>query len=204
MAWKSISKDKYLYTRDGRFYVRRRVPTELRDAVGREFLIVSLNTSDRKEASRIANRVLADHQKLLDEAAGRLYPPENSRKLDDLSADEIEKIVVDWFSNRYVAQANHFAGGDLVEPHLDELPDAEDLHLRKLRLAKDVQFLVLRKHPAHQAILRNTIQAIAQRNGLALRRASKLAMDRRMKIVANLKTGKRDSVETKIADGLLN
>lgn len=192
MAWKSISKDKYLYNRDGRFYVRRRVPTELRKAVGREFLITSLNTSDFKEASRLANRVLADHQKLLDEAGGQLYPPESSRKFDDLSADEIEKMVVEWFSNTYVAQANHFAGDDLVEPHPEEVPDAEDLHFRKLRLAKDLQFLVLPKRPAQEAILRKTIHAIAQRNGLALRRSGKLALDRRMEIVANINGWKYD------------
>lgn len=192
MAWKSISKDKYLYTRDGRFYVRRRVPAELREAVGREFLIASLNTSDFKEASRIANRILADHQKLLDEAGGRLYPPENSRKLDDLSADEIEKIVVDWFSNNYVAQANQFSGGDLVEPDPDEIPTKEDLHFRKQRLAKDLQWLMVPKHSSHEAILRPTIQAIAQRNGLAVRRASKVAMDKRIEIVANTKGWKYD------------
>jgi integrase len=186
MAWKSISADKYLYLRGRCFYVRRRVPTELRNAIGKEFLITSLKTSDFKDASRMATFVNADHQKLLDAASGRLYPPGNSRKLDDLSADEIEKIVTNWFSNAYVARANYFAGGDLYEPEPEEVEDKGELEERRLKAVKELQLLSIQSHPMHDPLLRRTIQLIAQRNGLATRRTKKDALTFRVELVANV------------------
>lgn len=186
MAWKSISADKYLYLRGRSFYVRRRVPIELREAIGKEFLITSLKTSDFKEASRLAAFINADHQRQLDEASGRVYPPESRRKLDDLSADEIEGIVTNWFSNSYVAQANHFAGGDLYEPDPDGIEDEEDLHYLRSRRVKELQLLTLPSHPMHDALLRKTIEAIAQRNGLATRSVKKDVLNYRTELVANI------------------
>ncbi|UIY28331.1 hypothetical protein LZK73_15295 [Neorhizobium galegae] len=162
------------------------MPTELKGAVGKEFLITSLKTSDFKEASRLATFVNADHQRLLDEASGRIYPPENSRKLDDLSADEIEKIVTDWFSNRYVARANYFAGGDLYEPELEEIEDRGEVEERRLRAVKELQLLSLPTHPMHDPLLRRTVQQIAQRNGLATRRVKRDALTFRVELVANV------------------
>jgi hypothetical protein len=72
-----------------------------REAIGKEFLMTALRTSDFKEASRLATFVNTDHQKRLDEAAGRLHPQENSRKFNDLTAHALEKIVTDWFSLTY-------------------------------------------------------------------------------------------------------
>lgn len=149
-------------------------------------LITSLKTSDFKEASRLATFVNADHQRLLDEVSGRLYPPENSRKLDDLSGDEIEKIVTDWFSNSYVARANYFAGGDLYEPETDEVEGKEELEERRLKVVKELQLLSLPAHPMHDALLRRTLQLIAQRNGLATRRVKKDALTFRLDLVANV------------------
>lgn len=186
MAWKSISPDKYLYLRGRCFYVRRRVPTELRNAMGKEFLITSLKTSDFKEASRLATFVNADHQRLLDGVSGRLSPPENGRKLDDLSGDEIEKIVTDWFSNSYVARANYFAGGDLHEPEAEEAEDKEELEERRLKVVKELQLLSLPAHPMHDALLRRTLQLIARRNGLATRRVKKDALTFKVDLVANV------------------
>ncbi|MBY3177427.1 hypothetical protein HFO27_22760 [Rhizobium leguminosarum] len=68
-------------------------------------MITSLKTANVKEALRLAAYVNAEHQKRLDEAAGRRHPMENSRKFDDLNAHELEKIVTDWFSLTYRAAA---------------------------------------------------------------------------------------------------
>lgn len=187
MVWKSISKDKFLYLRGRCFYVRRRVPTELREAVGKEFLITSLKTSDFKEASRLATLVNADHQKLLDEIVGRSHPAENSTKFDDLSADAIENLVTSWFSNRYVAQANYFAGGDHYELDAEETEDEQELKERRSRRVREVQLLTLPDHPMHDTLLRGTINSIAERNGL-LRHIVRLnPLMKRPELVANKK-----------------
>ncbi|WP_162238141.1 site-specific integrase [Rhizobium sp. Leaf306] len=174
-----------MYTRDGRYYVRRRVPAELRQAVGREFLITSLKTSDFKEASRKANHAIADHQKLLDEAGGRLHPQENSRNFDDLTAHELEKIVTDWFSTNYRAAALAFSGGDLYVPEPDEVELPGDLEHRRLELNRNVLILTLPNSPHHEQLLRGAIEGLARANGIAIRRVKVGPMQVRSEITTD-------------------
>lgn len=174
MAWKSISRGKFLYLRGRSFYVRRRVPVDLREEIGKEFLIRSLNTSDFKEASRLASFVNAEHQRLLDQASGRRVSSSDVRNLDNLSGDEIEKIVTNWFSSSYVAQANYVGGDELYE--LDEYELAEEAaeqHEGRIRSVKNIQILSLPDHPMQEPLLRRTMQLIAERNGLETRRVKK-------------------------------
>ena len=68
MSWEAVSKDKYLYRRNGTYYVRRRVPTNLKFFVGHEHITKSLRTSDYREALRRCVFAAADIQKIFDEA----------------------------------------------------------------------------------------------------------------------------------------
>ncbi|WP_080635973.1 DUF6538 domain-containing protein [Rhizobium leguminosarum] len=185
MTWKSISADKFLYLRGASYYVRRRVPSELRQAIGKEFLITCLKTSNFKEASRLATFVNADHQKRLDEAAGRLHPQENSRKFDELSAHELEKIVTDWFSNKYRAAALALGGEDLYVPEPKEEETFADLELRRRELNRKVIILSLPNSPQHEQLLRGAIEGLARANGIAMRRITLGPMQRRTEIIAD-------------------
>jgi integrase len=185
MAWKSVSPDKYLYSRDGRFYVRRRVPADLREVIGKEFLITSLKTSDLKEATRKATYANADHQKRLDEAEGRLHPQEDSRKFDDLSAHELEKLVTEWFSNRYRAAALALGGEDLYVPEPNEEETPADLEYRRRELNRKVLILSLPSSPQHEQLLRGVIEGLARANGITMRRIMVGSMQRRTEIIAD-------------------
>jgi len=184
MVWKSVSKDKYLYKRGNRYYVRRRVPADLRNILGKEFLIAALHTDDVKEATRLANFVNADHQRQLDEASGRLYPPENSRKLDDLPTQEIEQMVHIWFSNRSRAAAIAFAREDLAA---HDFRAQSDLKLRQQELAQKASLLSLPDDPSHAELLAPAINHLVTANGLAYRyrTAGPLTIKSRLQIVAN-------------------
>lgn len=184
LAWKSVSKDKYLYRRDTSYYVRRRVPTALRDILGKEFLITSLKTSDFKEASRLAAYVNRDHQKLLDDAAGRLLPTEHNRKLDDIPTGEIEELVHTWFANSNRAAAIAFARESVTSYDFRE---QSDLRLRQRELTQAHSLLSLPDDPAHAELLAPVFNHLITTNGLAFRyrQVSGIALKSRVEVVAN-------------------
>nr|KZA96498.1 hypothetical protein A4A59_05230 [Rhizobium leguminosarum] len=144
-----------------------------------------MKTSDFKEASRLATFVNADHQKRLDEAAGRLLPGENSRKFDDLTAHELEKIVTDWFSFSYRAAAISLASEDLYMPEPDEMDRPDDLHQRRQELNRHVHLLSIPNSPMHERLLGQVVLRLAQSNGIAFRRVKTGSMASRTEIIAD-------------------
>jgi integrase len=184
VAWKSVSKDKYLYQRGNSYYVRRRVPIELRGIIGKEFLIASLKTGDFKEASRLANYVNKDHQTLLDDAAGRLFPAENNRKLDDIPAGEIEQMVLAWFANSNRASAVAFAREDLSSYDFRE---QSDLKRRQQELTQKFNLLSLPDDPSHDELLAPIFNHLITSHGLAYRykTVGPITLKSRLELVAN-------------------
>ncbi|ANP86523.1 hypothetical protein BA011_12835 [Rhizobium leguminosarum] len=153
-------------------------------------MITSLKTSSVKEALRLAAYVNAEHQKRLDEAAGRLHPKENSRKFDDLNAHELEKIVTDWFSLTYRAAAISLAGEDLYMPEPSEVDSPDDLLQRRQQLTRHVQILSIPDSPMHERLLGEIVLRLAQSNGIAFRRVKIGPMEFRTEIIAD-RTGSR-------------
>ncbi len=167
--WKSVSRERYLYLRGSRFYVRRRVPTALRSEFGSEFLIEALGTSDRKEAVRLATYVNQQHQLRLDEAAGRLTPAPNSRKFDDIPIGEIELMVAQWFALGYRAMARLFVSEQREAVETGDTNLDHDPTVRKRNLKANQSLLYLPDHPAHTEILAPAITDLIRKNGLAHR-----------------------------------
>jgi hypothetical protein len=67
--------------------------------LGREHVVESLRTSDYREANRLAILRAAEIQKQFDAALGAATPAEGSgsRRLDDLTIQQVEDIVYNWF-----------------------------------------------------------------------------------------------------------
>ncbi len=61
-------KQPNLWRRGSVYYLRMRVPADIREALGKEFVVQSLKTSDRKEAIHRLRIVLGEVQKQFDEA----------------------------------------------------------------------------------------------------------------------------------------
>lgn len=99
MGWEAVARDRYLSRREGIFYIRRRVPKHLVQVLGREHVVESLRTSDYREANRLAILKAAEIQKQFDAALGAATPAEGSgsRRLDDLTIQQVEDIVYNWF-----------------------------------------------------------------------------------------------------------
>ena len=97
-----MSRDQFLFKRQGRYYVRRRVPKDLIDDIRKEHIVRSLFTSDYREATGLAIKAAAEIQNQFDEMRGKISAAfathdAQLRKLDDLPLREIESIVFSWF-----------------------------------------------------------------------------------------------------------
>lgn len=97
-----MSRDQFLFKRQGRYYVRRRVPKDLIDDIRKEHIVRSLFTSDYREATGLAIKAAAEIQNQFDEMRGKISAAfanhdVQHRMLDDLPLREIESIVFSWF-----------------------------------------------------------------------------------------------------------
>lgn len=171
MGWKAVSKDLHLYRRDDAFYVRRRVPTDLRQAFGREFFIKALNASSLSEAKAAVGIANVEFERRLGELRTAQAPvveavPVPRRKLDQCSAAEIETMVGTWFRDLYHSNALQFSDNNPFRDVPDkerETPDIED-DLRSWRQA--VQLLHLPDVPNLEDLLAGQINSVIRRNNL--------------------------------------
>lgn len=95
-----------LWKRGNRYYLRVRVPADLRSVEKREHVAVSLRTSDHREAvrryreeqARVARQFDATRAELAARDATTLAL--NEGRLDDLSDVQLETLVQNWFDSR--------------------------------------------------------------------------------------------------------
>ena len=108
-----------LHDRKGRWYVRKRVPVDLRHAEKREFIRESLGTGDRREAVRRYPVRLAAIEAGFDRLRtelrerGKVSAALTVGKLERLSPREIEALAADWHGRR--AQARADAARELLD-----------------------------------------------------------------------------------------
>lgn len=116
MDGNSLPKKQYLTRRGSRFYLRRRVPDELREALGKTEVVESLKTSDRREAQYRLSQRMAE----LDAEFERLRRPRSVTvsSLNEMTFLHIDDLVGAW------------AETELQEEHLraeHDRPDEEVL-----------------------------------------------------------------------------
>ena len=156
MGLEAVARDQYLYRRQGRYYVRRRVPKELVEQAGKDQIVKSLFTSDYRQATGLALKAAAEIERQFDEMRGKIVSAfSNSepqhRLLDQLTTREIEHIVFSWFRgevkrlDRTVSQAalqnddynsSAHEGQDFESKNLQRESDAREFNAWALNLAK--------------------------------------------------------------------
>jgi hypothetical protein len=124
MSERELAKYPGLVRRDGGvWYVRKRVPDDLRHILGSSDIRRSLKTTDRKEAvgryhsesAEIAERFKTLRAEL--EARGAIEHGLSTGRIDLLGRAEVEKIVAEWWGRREATR----------KPQLDEFTDRRDL-----------------------------------------------------------------------------
>src|SRR5665213_438444 len=96
-----LSKYPGLYRRSGNWYLRKRVPQDLRNVERREQVRLSLETSDRREALRkypfklaeitLQFESLREHLK----RSGRVGSALARGRLDERTSDDLERLALD-------------------------------------------------------------------------------------------------------------
>jgi hypothetical protein len=95
-----------VYRRGSTWYVKKRVPIDLRLIENREQIAISLGTTDPREAERRYPFCLADIERRFHElrselaAQGPVQAALRSGRLELLSDADIESLVGDWFRKR--------------------------------------------------------------------------------------------------------
>ncbi|HEY3696748.1 site-specific integrase [Phenylobacterium sp.] len=113
-----------VYRRGSTWYVKKRVPMDLRHVENREQIAISLGTTDPREAERRYPFRLADIERRFHElrseleAQGPVQAALRAGRLELLSDADIETLVGDWFRKRAV----------LREPSFDKLDARTHLH----------------------------------------------------------------------------
>jgi hypothetical protein len=99
-----MGKYPNLWLRNGRYYLRTRVPTDLVKAFGKEHIAFSLKTSDYRTA---ISRLRAEQAKLEEKFGAlrndrkdgdRVHVALNGGLLERLSKRDLERVVVTWFN----------------------------------------------------------------------------------------------------------
>ncbi|MBT5034882.1 MAG: hypothetical protein HOM51_10215 [Rhodospirillaceae bacterium] len=88
-----MPKQTHLMRRNGRYYFRRVVPEELRDAIGMREIKCSLRTSDHRQAEELARVKAVEVDALFAEARVKSQP----ETVLDLSKLEIRQMTLMWF-----------------------------------------------------------------------------------------------------------
>ena len=123
-----------LWLRGSRYYLRVRVPADLRSVDKREHVVVSLGTSDHREAvrryweeqARVAREFDTARLELAGRSAATLAL--NEGRLEDLSNEQLETLVQGWFESRKrFRQPNSRAG---EEAEILELLKQDAAHLK--------------------------------------------------------------------------
>ena len=96
-----MAKHPWLLNRDGRYYLRARVPADLVDSIGRREIKRSLGTSDAKEASRRLRTEAAEVERLFERARLGL---EEEPCPGSPTESKIRRLVHDWFCRRERAE----------------------------------------------------------------------------------------------------
>ena len=168
MGWEVVSKDKYLYRRDATYYVRRRVPSNLKFFVGREHITKSLRTSNYREALRRCVFAAADIQKIFDEAKAKLVANDTSVPVRDrLSRQAAKVMVTSWFDeqiSRVGSQHDEKMDQDFAAGCKNHL-DGPDEDFEKYELAADIARCQMPEDAAGIQRLKSITDGILRSNG---------------------------------------
>ncbi len=88
-----MAKHPWLFNRDGRYYLRARVPADLVEVLGRREVKKSLMTSDLREARRRINVEAAELETRFADARRK----DRRRPATHLTEAEVRRLVVGWF-----------------------------------------------------------------------------------------------------------
>ena len=94
MDGKAVPKRQYLTRRGSRFYLRRRVPDEIREAYGKTEIVESLGASDLRVAQLLLSKRLAELEEEFAEYAGRQIG--STGDIVNLSYAQIDRLVASW------------------------------------------------------------------------------------------------------------
>lgn len=161
MSSEIVPKTPYLIARNGRFYFDMRVPVDVVGAYKAKFnrkagaIRVSLRTTDRKQAQRLAAKHLHHYEELFAELrrAGDaeliLANKVGRRDLSKLSRPELEKLVVDFYRDvlKPVAVSPPIDSEDrdvLVEEWTDTFNQMSDRRDAKERVRNTADYVLLK------------------------------------------------------------
>ncbi len=91
-----MGRNSWLFCRNGRYYLRARVPLDLVQVVGKREIKKSLHTSDRTEALERLAPEAAEVSELF-AAARRKLKTEVERLIPDLTDSEAKRLAYLWF-----------------------------------------------------------------------------------------------------------
>ena len=88
-----MAKHPWLFDRNGRYYLRARIPADLVEVMGRREIKKSLKTSDLREARRRINVEAAELETQFADARRR----DRRRPATHMTEAEVRELVVGWF-----------------------------------------------------------------------------------------------------------
>lgn len=174
-----MARDQYLFRRQGRYYVRRRVPQDLVAEFGQEQIVKSLFTSDYREATGLAIKAAAEIQHKFDAMRGRItaafiVQDAPKRTLDDLPLRETENIVFTWFRRETQLLQNSGSARNIYEEepqYQAEVVDFADEKRESEGYAHQLNGMIIRLMRSSggdvEAELMPTMVAICAAEGLA-------------------------------------